>query len=134
MHFIALIVLQSSATAMLQFIHYGWKMISVAFWLGHNPQLVYMRRLLFQDRVRVRASTSVMVRISFIIRVRDRVRVRVRVRDRFRVRVRVRDRVRVRVRVRVNDRLRNIVWVTVTCRFMARHKGRCRPQVEESVS
>ena len=61
-----------------------------------------MRRLLFQDRVRVRASTSVMVRISFIIRVRDRVR----------------------VRVRVNDRLRNIVWVTVTCRFMARPKGR----------
>ena len=79
-------------------------MISVAFWLGHNPQLLYMRRLLFQDRVRVRASTSVMVRISFIIRVRDRVRVR--------------------VRVRVNDRLRNIVWVTVTCRFMARPKGR----------
>ena len=75
-------------------------MISVAFWLGHNPQLLYMRRLLFQDRVRVRASTSVMVRISFIIRVRDR------------------------VRVRVNDRLRNIVWVTVTCRFMARPKGR----------
>ena len=75
-------------------------MISVAFWLGHNPQLLYMRRLLFQDRVRVRASTSVMVRISFIIRVR------------------------VRVRVRVNDRLRNIVWVTVTCRFMARPKGR----------
>ena len=101
-----LIVLQSSATAMLQFIHYGWKLISVAFWLGHNPQLLYMRRLLFQDRVRVRASTSVMVRISFIIRVRDR------------------DRVRVRVRVRVNDRLRNIVWVTVTCRFMARPKGR----------
>ena len=55
-----------------------------------------------------------MVRISFIIRVRDRVMVRVRVRDR----------VRVRVRVRVNDRLRNIVWVTVTCRFMARPKGR----------
>ena len=81
-------------------------MISVAFWLGHNPQLLYMRRLLFQDRVRVRASTSVMVRISFIIRVR--------------VRVRVRD----RDGVRVNDRLRNIVWVTVTCRFMARPKGR----------
>ena len=53
-----------------------------------------------------------MVRISFIIRVRDRVRLRVR------------DRYRVRVRVRVNDRLRNIVWVTVTCRFMARPKGR----------
>ena len=94
-----LIVLQSSGTAMLQFIHYGWKMISVAFWLGHNPQLLYMRRLPFQDRVRVRASTSGMVRISFIIRVRDRVRVRFRDRDRVRFRVRVRDRVRVRVRV-----------------------------------
>ena len=95
-------------------------MISVAFWLGHNPQLLYMRRLPFQDRVRVRASTSVMVRISFIIRGRGRVRDR----DRVRFRVRVRDRVRVRVRVRVNDRLRNIVWFTVTCRFMARPKGR----------
>ena len=94
-----LIVLQISATAVLQFIHYGWKMISVAFWLGHNPQLLYMRRLPFQDRVRVRASTSGMVRISFIIRVRDRGRVRFRDRDRVRFRVRVRDRVRVRVRV-----------------------------------
>ena len=56
-----------------------------------------MRRLLFKDRVRVRASNRVMLRISFIIRVT----------------------VRVRVRVRVNDRLRNIVWVTVTCKFMA---------------
>ena len=93
-----LIVLQSSATAVLQFIHYVWKMISVAFWLGHNPQVFYMR-LLIQDRVRVRASTSGMVRISFIIRVRDRVRVRFRDRDRVRFRVRVRDRVRVRVRV-----------------------------------
>ena len=77
-------------------------MISVAFWLGPNPQLLYMRRLLFQEGVRVRACTSVMVRISFIIRVRDRVRVRVR--DRFRVRI--------------------VVWGNVTCRFRARAKGR----------
>ena len=121
-----LIVLQSSATAMLQFIQYGWKMISEAFWLGHNPQLSHLRRLLFKDRVRVRASTRVTVRISFIVRVRvrsrvtDRVRVRVRVRDR--VRVRVKDRVSVRVRVRV--RFRIVVWVNVTCRFRARAKGR----------
>ena len=107
-----LIVLQSSATAMLQFIQYGWKMISEAFWLGHNPQLSHLRRLLFKDRVRVRASTRVTVRSSFIIRVRVRVRVTDRVRDR--VRVRVRDRVRVR----------NVVWVNVTCRFRARAKGR----------
>ena len=107
-----LIVLQSSATAMLQFIQYGWKMISEAFWLGHNPQLSHLRRLLFKDRVRVRASTRVTVRSSFIIRVRVRVRVTDRVRDR--VRVRVRDRVRVRIVVRVN----------VTCRFRARAKGR----------
>ena len=43
-----LIVLQSSATAMLQFIQYGLKMISEAFWLGHNPQLLYLRRLLLK--------------------------------------------------------------------------------------
>ena len=107
-----LIVLQSSATAMLQFIQYGWKMISEAFWLGHNPQLSHLRRLLFKDRVSVRASTRVTVRSSFIIRVRVRVRVTDRVRDR--VRVRVRDRVRVRI----------VVWVNVTCRFRARAKGR----------
>ena len=107
-----LIVLQSSATAMLQFIQYRWKMISEAFWLGHNPQLSHLRRLLFKDRVRVRASTRVTVRSSFIIRVRVRVRFRVRFRDRVRVKVRV------RVRVRI------VVWVNVTCRFRARAKGR----------
>ena len=125
-----LIVLQSSATAMLQFIQYGWKMISEAFWLGHNPQLLYLRRLLFKDRVRVRASTRGTVRITFIVRVRVRVRVTDRVRDRVRVRVRVRDRVRVRVkdrvrvRVRVRVRFRIVVWDNVTCRFSARAKGR----------
>ena len=75
-------------------------MISVAFWLAHNPQLCYMRRLLFKDRVRVTASIRVMVRFSFIIRVR------------------------VRVRVRVNDRFRSMVGVNGTCRFRARAKGR----------
>ena len=44
-------------------------MISVAFSLGHNPQLGYIRRFLFKDRVRVRASITIMERISFIMRV-----------------------------------------------------------------
>ena len=57
-----------------------------------------MRRLLFKDRVRVRASIRVMVRISFIIRVR--------------------------VRVWVNDRFRSVVGVNGTCRFRARAKVR----------
>ena len=112
-------------------------MISVAFWLGHNPQLLYMRRLLFQDRVRVRASTSVMVRISFIIRVRDRVRVRVRVRDRVRVRVRVRDRVRGRVRGtgRGRDRVRFSVHVTGRIMLglkLMRAAGRGKCVIEDS--
>ena len=91
-----------------------------------NPELRYMRRLLFQDRVRVRASIRDMVRISFIIRVRDRVRVRFGDWVRVRVRGRVRDKSRVRVRM--------MVWANVTCRLRARAIGRRRPPVEESVS
>ena len=61
-----------------------------------------MRRLLFKDRVRVRASNRVMLRISFIIRVT----------------------VRVRVRVRVNDRFRSMVGDNFTCKCRTRAKGR----------
>ena len=51
-----LIVLQRSHTAMLLFTHYWRKIMLVAFWLGHNAQLWYLRRLNFKDRVRVRVS------------------------------------------------------------------------------